>query len=296
MQTIICSGCSFTNFHATKDKGSIFWPEHLSQYYSVYNVGSPTNDNKTIVRSLIYKANELIKRGQKNLTLIPCWTFMNRDSIYIPNVPTSLVHKTDYTYTNYKNGYYGLSGNNFFDWMNEEHDFENEKRFFNSKVRWVKSNEEDMLSFLEWFHYLITFCEANQIKLKTFFIKDMLSETTDIFEGQTETQEESIKPLDYELLEIKLKQLFDESSFNKKGNVKKFNTNLYINNFYNIIDWEKYCWFYKNDYGVYGGVYEWIYDNVEEDKWIEGDNLIAGHPSSSVWKKFVNDILLKEVI
>lgn len=296
MQTIICSGCSFTNFHATKDKGSIFWPEHLGQYYSVYNVGSPTNDNKTIVRSLIYKANELLRKGQKNLTLVACWTFINRDSIYIPKKPLSIVHKTDYTYTDYKNGYYGLSGNNFFDWMNEEHDFENEKMFFNSKVRWVKTDEEDLLSFLEWFHYLISFCESNQLKLKTFFIKDMLSETTNIFEGQSETQEESIQPLDYNLLETKLTQLYEDSIFNKKSNNKRFTKNLYINNFYNIIDWEKYCWFYKNEYGRYGGVYEWMYDNITEDRWIEGDTIVAGHPSTKTWKKFVNDILLKEVI
>ena len=59
---------------------------------------------------------------------------------------------------------------------------------------------------------------------------------------------------------------------------------------------EKYCWFYKNEYGEYGGVYEWIYDNIEEDRWLEGNMMVAGHPSTKTWKKFVNDILLKEVI
>ena len=62
-QHIICSGCSFTNFHATLDKKSEFWPEYLGEYYKVYNVGSPTNDIKTTIRSLIYKANELLKEA-----------------------------------------------------------------------------------------------------------------------------------------------------------------------------------------------------------------------------------------
>jgi len=29
---------------------------------------------------------------------------------------------------------------------------------------------------------------------------------------------------------------------------------------------------------------------------VEGNDLVAGHPSPNTWKKFVNDILLKEVI
>ena len=93
---IICSGCSFTNFHATPDKLSEFWPEHLREHYeNVYNVGSPTNDIKTTVRSLIYKANELLERGITDITLMACWTFLNRDSIFIPRKANSVIHKTD---------------------------------------------------------------------------------------------------------------------------------------------------------------------------------------------------------
>ena len=100
----------------------------------------------------------------------------------------------------------------------------------------------------------------------------------------------------YEEVEVILKDLYSAKNFNKKGLYKKFEDNLYIKRFYNLIDWEKYCWFYKNDYGQYGGVYEWIYDNIKEDRWLEGNTIVAKHPSTKTWKKFVNDILLKEVI
>lgn len=296
MSHIICSGCSFTNFHATKDKGSIFWPEYLGAHFNVYNVGSPTNDIKTTVRSLIYKANELLERGVSDITLMACWTFLNRDSIFIPSMPTSVVHKTDYTYSEYSNGFYALSGNFFFDWMKEEHDFEKEKEYFKAKVKWVKSDEEDTLSFLEWFYYLISFAESKGIKLKTFFIKDMLSSEEKIFEGQIENNEVLKEPLKYDEVEPILEKLHSEKKFSNRGNLKRFEDNLYIKNFYELIDWDKYCWFYKNEYGDFGGVYEWIYDNIETDRWLEGNTVIAGHPSSKTWKKFVNDILLKEVI
>lgn len=296
MSHIICSGCSFTNFHATPDKKSVFWPEHLGEYYNVYNVGSPTNDIKTTVRSLIYKANELLEKGITDITLMACWTFLNRDSIYIPNIPNSVIHKTDYTFTNFENGFYALSGNFFFDWMGKEQDFEKEREYFKSKVKWVKSNEEDTLSFLEWFHYLICFTESNNLKLKTFFIKDNLSAEESIFNGQIENNEVVDTPLKYNEVEPILQQLYSDKKFNLRGNLKKFTHNLYIRKFYEVIDWDKYCWFYKNEYGEYGGVYEWIYDNVEEDRWLEGNTIVAGHPSTKTWKKFVNDILLKEVI
>lgn len=296
MSHIICSGCSFTNFHATPDKKSVFWPEHLGEYYNVYNVGSPTNDVKTTVRSLIYKANELLEKGITDITLIACWTFLNRDSIFIPQIPNSVVHKTDYTYTNFENGFYALSGNFFFNWMKEEQDFEKEKEYFKSKVKWVKSNEEDTLSFLEWFHYLISFSESNSIKLKTFFIKDMLSTEESIFDGQIENNEVVDEPLKYDEVEPKLQELYDTKKFIQRGNRKRFDYNLYINSFYKRINWDKYCWFYKNEYGEYGGVYEWIYDNIEEDRWLEGNMVVAGHPSTKTWKKFVDDILIKEVI
>jgi hypothetical protein len=296
MSHIICSGCSFTNFHATLDKKSNFWPEYLGEYYNVYNMGSPTNDIKTTIRSLIWKANELLENGISDITLMTCWTFLNRDSIFIPRIPTSVIHKTDYTHTDFKNGFYALSGNFFFNWMKENEDFENEKNYFSSKVKWVKTNEEDILSFLEWFYYLIVFCEAKGLKLKTFFIKDMLSIDENVFEGQIENNEVVNEPLRFDEVEPILKDLYSTKNFNKKGFNKKFEDNLYIKKFYDLIDWEKYCWFYKNDYGQYGGVYEWIYDNVEENRWVEGNDLVAGHPSPNTWKKFVNDILLKEVI
>ncbi len=293
---IICSGCSFTNFHATTDKKSEFWPEYLGEHYRVYNVGSPTNDIKTTVRSLIYKANELLKEGITDITIMACWTFLNRDSIYINRTPTSVVHKTDYTYTNFENGFYALSGNFFFNWMKEEQDFQNEREFFTSKLLWVKSDEEDTLSFLEWFYYLISFAENKGIKLKTFFIKDMLSTEEKIFEGQIENNEVVDEPLKFDEVEPILEKLHSEKKFSNRGSSKRFEKNLYIKNFYDLIDWEKYCWFYKNQYGQFGGVYEWIYDNIETDRWVEGNKVIAGHPSPNTWKKFVNDILLKEVI
>jgi len=297
MSHIICSGCSFTNFHATKDKKSNFWPEHLGEYHNnVYNVGSPTNDVKTTVRSLIYKANELLEKGITDITLMACWTFLNRDSIFIFRNPKAFIHKTDYTYTDFKNGFYGLSGNFFYDWMKEAEDFEKEKEYFRAKIKWVQSDEEDTLSFLEWFHYLICFAESKNIKLKTFFIKDNLSTEETIFDGQIENNEVEKEPLKFDEVEPILQKLYSEKKFNKRGGSKRFEHLIYIKKFYDLINWEKYCWFYKNEYGEYGGVYEWIYDNIEEDRWVEGNSLVAGHPSSNTWKKFVNDILLKEVI
>ena len=294
---IICSGCSFTNFHATLDKKSKFWPEHLQDYFNnVYNVGSPTNDIKTTVRSLIYKANELLDRGITDITLMACWTFLNRDSIFIPRKANSVIHKTDYTQDNFENGFYALSGNFFFNWMGEKEDFENEKEYFKSKVKWVKSDEEDTLSFLEWFYYLICFAESKNIKLKTFFIKDMLSIEDSIFDGQVENNEVVKDPLNFDEVEPVLNQLLSEKRFSKRGRIKRFENIPIIKNFYELIDWDRYCWFYKNEYGEYGGVYEWIYDNIEDDRWLEGNMVVAGHPSTKTWKKFIDDILLKEVI
>ncbi len=124
----------------------------------------------------------------------------------------------------------------------------------------------------------------------------MLSTEEKIFEGQIENNEVVDEPLKFDEVEPILQKLHSEKKFSNRGSFKRFENNLYIKNFYDLIDWEKYCWFYKNEYGQFGGVYEWIYDNIETDRWVEGNKVIAGHPSPNTWKKFVNDILLKEVI
>ena len=83
MKHIICSGCSFTragrlNINVTSDnflkedeqRGDSnefnyypHWIQTLHPETNVINLGSVTNDNKTIARSIIYKIEKLKKQG-----------------------------------------------------------------------------------------------------------------------------------------------------------------------------------------------------------------------------------------
>jgi hypothetical protein len=59
--------------------------ESLKETHILHNYGTITNDNKTIVRSIIYKVSELLKEGvsPENISVIAQWTTLTRNSFFV---------------------------------------------------------------------------------------------------------------------------------------------------------------------------------------------------------------------
>ncbi|NBU82408.1 MAG: hypothetical protein EBS55_12245, partial [Flavobacteriaceae bacterium] len=146
MKHIVVSGCSFTNnfrinigderrweTDPIEDWTWANWLQHyLKDTHTLHNYGAITHDNKSIVRSIIYKVSDLLKSGvsAEDIVVAVQWTSLTRNSFFVtpekynPINPKlryernyeSWPHTTDYLITGkdktspYEHGYFHLTG------------------------------------------------------------------------------------------------------------------------------------------------------------------------------------------
>ena len=146
MKHIVVSGCSFTtNFRINigderrwetdpiEDWTWAHWLQHyLKDTHTLHNYGAITHDNKSIVRSIIYKVSDLLKSGvtAEDIVVAVQWTSLTRNSFFVapekynPVNPEiryrkngeSWAHTTDYLINDkdkkspYEHGYFHLTG------------------------------------------------------------------------------------------------------------------------------------------------------------------------------------------
>lgn len=117
MKHIITCGCSFTkigyfspstinsNFIDTGKQNDprffkwTHWLEkELGEEYNVLNLGSQTNDNVTICRTVTYWLNEMISSGikPKDISVIIQWSTPQRNSFYIPKDKLQNIKNREY--------------------------------------------------------------------------------------------------------------------------------------------------------------------------------------------------------
>ena len=336
MQYLITSGCSFTshprvNLHRAEND---FINDHIRFWYyphwiqtlrpevEVFNMGSPGNSNLTIARSALYKAKQLLNSGidGSEISIIIQWSNFHRKSYFVSNeikekAPIS-------THEDYAN------------------DFINEKEYPGQKGYWITmacpdmdkssivnlnpkmfkfnqnylntlyNDEERFIEWLEYFDYLITFCELNGIKLKCFFMHNPFSPA----------YKYGMLPTDYKTGEDIIDGLFVQRRIHNNWSesndivIERFPWAAHL---YKGIDWEKYCWFYNEEQmHKNGGVLEWAIRNqikstdddfnplyMEyyffesqsklEENIINGECSCWGHVGHTNYKKFTEEIILK---
>jgi hypothetical protein len=336
MKHLITAGCSFTSHSRVnlQRQEQDFLDEHKQFWYythwlktlkpelDVYNMGSPGSGNLLITRSAIYKAKQLLNSGVNgnDISIIVEWSNFHRKSYFVSNeikekAPIS-------THEDYAN------------------DFINEKEYPGQKGYWltmacpdmdkssfVKLNpqmyefnqnylntlyndEERFIEWLEYFDYLITFCELNGIKLKSFFMHNPFSSA----------YKYGMLPYHYRDGNEMLKGLFIDKHIHNTWNepsdeiTKRF---PWAEHLYREIDWKKYCWFFEEEnLHKNGGVLEWAIRNqlpstdenfnplyqeyfqygsqtATEQAIIDGYASAWGHVGSENYKKFTEDVILK---
>ena len=99
MKHIVVSGCSFTNNFRINIGDERRWEndpiedwtwanwlqDKLKDTHIIHNYGALTHDNKSIVRSIIYKVSDLLKEGVSpdDIIVIAQWTTLTRNSFFI---------------------------------------------------------------------------------------------------------------------------------------------------------------------------------------------------------------------
>ena len=335
MKHLITSGCSFTSHKRVnlQRNESDFLEDHIQFWYythwlktlkpelDVYNMGSPGSGNLLITRSAIYKAKQLLKSGVKgeDISIIVEWSNFHRKSYFVSN---EIKEKTPInTHEDYAN-----------DFINEK-DYPGQKgywltiacpdmdknpleklnpsvfKFNQNYLNTLYNDEERFIEWLEYFDYLITFCELNSIKLKSFFMHNPFSSIYNF--GLIPYHSMNInEQIDELFIQKKIHNTWNETEDNI---IKRF---PWAEHLYKSIDWQKYCWFF-NEEGLHknGGVLEWAIRNQlknsetefnplwmeyeqygsqkeVEKKLKEGEASCWGHVSSCNYKKFTEEIIL----
>jgi hypothetical protein len=340
MKHIVVSGCSFTNNFRINIGDERRWArdpiqdwtwanwlqDYLKDTHILHNYGTVTHDNKSIVRSIIYKVSDLLKDGvnPEDISVIAQWTSLTRNSFFVtPEKYQSInpverykkndeswPHTTDYLIngkdkiSEYEQGYFHLTGgfnptNNpinidsvTFEWLN----------------KLMSYNER----YFEWFEYinmLLDFLHVNGItKIKFFNMNNNFSKKY-LDEGRTPPYYHT--PLDKSVYECIVENKDICNTWEQKE--LKFD-NSYVKTYADKIDFKKYFWFFEENFvHLYGGIIEWsirnfdynMGDDLPKVLWREMNGMSIdeqknylekswyGHTSSILTKKFVNDVVLK---
>lgn len=346
MKHIVVSGCSFTNnFRNNFDHERAWekdpidwwtWANWLQHYkkdtHILHNYGTLTNDNKTIVRSIIYKIYDLLKSGvdPNDITVIAQFTSITRNSFFVspekyeahnnpvgrwertgenwPHTCDFLINGKDKRYV-YEQGYFHLTGG-YNDPQNPINIHPLSMEYFD---RIMTYNER----YYDWFEsiiFLLSFCKANGIdenKIKFFTMNNCFSKDY-LFNylqgGKTPPFYNTPNNNNFYECLVEIKDICN--TWNQKE--IEFE-NSYVKYYADKIDFKKYFWFFEEkDLHMFGGLIEWSIRNFTYDLksnlpivlWREMNGMDIqmqknylekswyGHTSSVLTKKFVNEIVL----
>ena len=275
MKHLVASGCSFSSLVkpnvdmpteydlSKKDKTTWTWIEWIQHYegdkYQIHNYGCPTNDNDTIVESVLYGINKLLKEGveKSDIEVIIQWSAVSRNSFFIPKGMVDRNKMSVTTHTNdfitekrykYEHGFKYLTGG-----YNRTNNLDELNDISFNYLAMEYSNEERIISFLKNIIFISSFCKSNGIKYKFFtmgnnFSSKIFTKYEDINKKHKSQQEPhmDIRP---DILE---KRLVGEN-----WNASTLIDMPYINYLFELIDLNDF-WFYEiKNYNKYGGAIEW---------------------------------------
>ena len=340
MKYILTSGCSFTRIgffngssitedfkqiHKQSNPNLFKWTDWLQESfgeeYTVINLGSQTNDNVTISRTIFYWLNELMNKGvnSKDIQVVIQWSTPQRTNFYvpkiqIPNTKEYFGHTSHYLKNKnlYDSGVFYLTGG--FNLQDASDKFKI-REFLKEYIHYY-GNDNGMvnqtLAWLENWSNLKLFFEKHDIKHNYISMCDILSESIQktgfgFYAGIKEHEFERVV-LDEKLIG----NTTNDSCWLEQNELFK----PYLNN----ISLYDNFWLFKTPTHKYGGLLEWtiknydkndlekyvdykgtklditIYEECVQQKINERDYLKSGrwygHPSSIMARKFVTEELI----
>jgi len=339
MKHIVVSGCSFTNNYKININHERDWQNdpiekwtwanwlqyYLKDTHTLYNYAAVTHDNKSIVRSIIYKVSDLLKSGTpaEDITVVAQWSSLTRNSFFITPEkyqsanPEIIYKKTSHTWPHttdylingkdkvspYEHGYFHLTGG--FNLIN------NPINIDPLTLEWFDKVMTSTERYFEWFEYinmLLNFLHVNGItKIKFFNMSNNFSKNY-INGGLNPPyyNKEKHKSV-YECI------IEDKNICNTWEQKELEFKNSYVKSYAEKIDFKKYFWFFEENFvHLYGGMIEWSIRNFDYNMdgdlpkvlWREMNGMDLdeqkkylekswyGHTSSILTKKFVEDVVL----
>ncbi len=335
MKHLVASGCSFSSLVKPnidmpteydldkKDKTTWTWIEWIQYYnkdnYQIHNYGCPTNDNDTIVESVLYGINKLLKSGvsTNDIEVIIQWSAVSRKSFFIPKGMVDRSKQVVTTHTNdfisekrykYEHGFKYLSGG-----YNKTNNLDELNDICFNYLALEYSNEERIINFLKNVIFISNFCKAKGIKYKFFTMGNNFTSKIftpyELLHKTLKTQQEPHLPIRPDIIK--------EKAIGKNWDDGILMDTPYINYLLDLVDLNDFWFFEMDGYHKYGGSIEWSVanwgDGVKDDSgfglseiiYFEMEDLTEeeranyfkhrsyGHPSSLMWRKFYFEVIEK---
>ena len=285
MKYILTCGCSFTKigfFDPTKIKSDFKqeknnynprffkwtdWLEiELGDGYRVLNLGSQTNDNTTIARTIMYWLNELLSSGinSKDISVIIQWSTPQRTNFFIPNEKIDNRHERKYyghtsfyqkNMNLYDSGVFYLTGG--FNLQEASQKFNIRDLLEEYILYYNKDIVNQTLTWLEnWSLLKLTF-DKYGIKNHYFSMQDILSTSTEqigfgFYAGYKEHEFERLV-LDEKLI----KDTSNDECWLLKNDL--------FNPYLKTIDMFENFWLYKTPTHKFGGQLEWTIQKYDKE-------------------------------
>ena len=286
MKHLVTSGCSFTHANAKQHKGNKSWAYHLKDVideknigdFKLSNLGLSGVGNFTISLNCINKVETLLNDGvnPKDIVVFLQWTGLFRPTIYSESNKERIVpfgdSLTDYELKEiFKKHPYGFTDTaarteDWF-WMNY---YEN---YYTTPAAFI----DNLNNILKTQWYL----KSKGIKYKMFNAWDIFT-TADGSNGRF-VSDKMLRP-----------NQFSNGEYSNIDNVLLSDMYPISNVFWKMLDFDNY-WFFNNDIVGYGGMIQWIQNNVEFDDWYRGFPTDV-HPSNVSGRKFSEHVVVPLLI
>lgn len=269
----IASGCSFTkqsfyNQNIIVDESNynhFSWPEWITHDKKIItkNLGNQTNDNISICRTILYNLNYYNPKY-----VFIQWSAESRYPFFIGDFTTNEMHTLNYV--NEKGYTFGLTGSGVRDNLKVS----THNNFKRLSLDFLTLNETPINQVLHWFEiwcFLIKEMESRNIVRRYF--------SMDIVNYKSYLDNPLFKPYK-EIIENEL-----------NNNIDIVSAMDYSFSFYNNeIELKKYI-IGNMEPSIFTELYN---DNPSKDFFknkLKSENIIYGHPSSAVYRKFINEKL-----
>ena len=284
---VVVSGCSFTISDGVKvGNNNKSWAWHLKddldKKISFHNVGSSGAGNYIISTTCIETVNSLLKNGfsPEEITVIVQWSGLFRPSIYtnenVKRKNTFFESNSKYLSklkeSNSEYQFYDTAGQ-----LNSKDTFWNTYLLHYFSLPAAFTNTLEMILRLQWY-------------LKSNKIKYLMFNAWDIFTAK------KLKKTKFGNDIIVNENQFGDTIYNNVDNFNLFEFSPYSMSLWGMIDFNDF-WLFKNENVKFGGMLQWIQNNINQTKWYvnhKNDFHIPSETSIYFYEQVISKLINKK--
>tara|TARA_R100001594_G_scaffold143049_1_gene190623 strand:+ start:175 stop:993 length:819 start_codon:yes stop_codon:yes gene_type:complete len=261
---LILGGCSFT-----ANKGS--WSDNIDgDVYEIINLGIPSIGNHLISTRVIDNCQRLLDDGVSNedIKVIVQWSGLYRHDLIVPK-GYGLSRPISEIECPMKISEIQLSSNTLI--------VDSGRKNLNPWPTFFNMMSDEQIFNMNFENILRT-----QWYFKSNGIKYFMFNGWDIFTFEERRKDNNVREI------LGTRDQYGNNLYENKNSILVSDKYFYVKNLWNMIDWSNY-WTFNNDKVKYGGMLQWVQNNLNLSDWYVSDT--DKHPSKKASSEFFNKIV-----